>query len=127
MEPYVAAMCAMPPEYAKGNPHAPKFITVFVNNIGEKAMLATDSTTIPVGSIIVKEKFDSDTDGKLELLTIMVKREKGFDPTVGDWEFLTASGERNVHQGVDVSHCISCHRGQPETDFVFRSYLPQDK
>jgi len=124
MQDTIASLCIIPKQYTGLNPHVSKYITVYVNEKGKSAMLSNDKTEFPVGSIIVKEKYSRLTGGQVELLTIMIKREKGFDPTVGDWEFITADREDKVYKNVNLAHCISCHQQEPEKDFTFRSYLP---
>jgi hypothetical protein len=49
--------------------------------------------------------------GTPELLTAMVKREKGYNPSCYDWEFLVLDGkaERILERGKLV-RCQSCHQ-----------------
>jgi hypothetical protein len=107
------------------NPHLDRFIQVYVNPVGEKAM--TKGGTFPVGSVIVKEKHNGDK-GPALLSTVMIKREKGFNPTCGDWEFasLDASGQKITSQG-KLEFCMKCHQDVPKKDFVFRSYVGMKK
>jgi hypothetical protein len=126
MDPIVATLCTTPKQYSKLNPHVSKYITVYVNETGRTAMLSKEPTTFPGGSIIIKEKYGREADGQSEMITIMVKREKGFSSSVGDWEFVSAETENAVYKNVDLSHCISCHQQRPDSDYVFRSYLPKD-
>jgi len=57
-----------------------------------------------------------------ELLTIMIKREKGFNPRCGDWEFRTAGSSKQLNTG-DVSKCVSCHLQVSKADYTFRTYV----
>ena len=87
-----SVLCGLPSKQhleseRKKNPHAASFITVYVNNAGKEAMFAKDAQTFPEGSVIVKEKFGNYLGGKAQLYTIMRKREAGFNPDLGDWEF----------------------------------------
>jgi hypothetical protein len=105
------------------NPHVWKHITVYVNPQGKKAM--AERLRFPVGSVIVKEKF-ANMAGKLprpELSTVMIKRERGFNPKCGDWEFavLDAAGKKMMNRG-RLESCMKCHVGQAKRDFVFGSY-----
>lgn len=120
MLPSVSAMCVQRPEYSPANPHLPRHFTVYVNEIGRAAMSA--GTVFPVGSIIVKEKF-AEGASKPELLTVMLKRAKGFNPECGDWEFRTASPDGDYAATEDVAHCVSCHVAKPDSDFTFRTYV----
>lgn len=64
-----------------------------------------------MGTVLVKEKFDNPKGiGTPELLTVMVKREKGYNPACYDWEFLVLDGkaERVLERG-KLARCQSCH------------------
>ena len=133
MEPMVAALCVPTPrKWGSDSPHLTRYFNVYVNAIGKKAMFAKRPSRFPAGTIIVKEKFPANPNSKLqtlnskspELLTIMVKREKGFNPKCGDWEFRTASGGGELHPRASVEHCISCHVAMPEYDYTYRTYIP---
>jgi hypothetical protein len=126
----VAIQCAAPPTAAdlerekKENPHMGMFITVYVNNIGRKAMFEANPK-FPVGSIIVKEKFATDADSRKPVLyTIMRKREVGYNPTVGDWEFsVVGANGKDLQASGKLENCQTCHVGRVARDFVFRDYL----
>ncbi|MBX3118272.1 MAG: cytochrome P460 family protein [Fimbriimonadaceae bacterium] len=129
-------LCRMPtPEElkkAEQDPHYQKFIKVFVNSIGEKAMFNTlemppgtriSGAAFPVGSIIVKEKRIG-KEGEIELFTVMRKREKGYNPECGDWEFATVDPKmaKLTSQG-KIELCMSCHQEQSKFDYTFRTYF----
>lgn len=133
MEPAIAALCA-PAAPIKQNPgvkpnpspHKDKFINVYVNSIGQHALMLERSPKYPQGSIIVKEKLSSSTSATPELLTAMVKRERGYNPASNDWEFLVISGDtRTVIEHGKLEHCAACHASQRGNDFIFRNYLSQ--
>lgn len=120
--------CAAPTaaDYArqrKDNPHASTFITVYVNNAGKEAMFKQQTPRFPEGSIIVKQKVDRKDQNPL-LYTIMRKREPGYNPQVGDWEFsvVGANGKEMLARG-KIDNCQSCHVGEATSDFVFRDYV----
>jgi hypothetical protein len=146
LEPYVSKLCVpTPPKWSEQSPHVPRYFTVYVNDIGKEAMLSTEKPQFPVGSIIVKEKVapamslrdanyntEKTTPAAFEkpelltvpeLLSVMIKREKGFNAECGDWEFRTAKADGTYNKGETIDHCISCHAAEPEGDFTFRSYL----
>jgi len=57
----------------------------------------------------------------------MIKREKGFNPLTGDWEFMVVDGSgTKVESRGKLESCQGCHLARPDTDYVFRSYLPDD-
>jgi Cytochrome P460 len=110
---------------AAANPHRHKFLTVYVNDIGRTALLEQKTPAFPEGSVIVKEKLSEKSSETPELLTVMIKQAKGFNPNNGDWEFMVVdgAGTKVLSQG-KLDNCQSCHNAKPETDFVFRTYLP---
>ncbi len=131
-EPYyisaaVDVLCRAPTaaNYAderKKNPHAATYITVYVNNLGREAMFSKD-VKFPAGSIIVKQKVGNESR-KILLYTIMKKRERGFNPEVGDWEFLVIAGNgTQLEASGKIESCQTCHERKGDTDFVFRSYV----
>ncbi|MEW6735764.1 MAG: cytochrome P460 family protein, partial [Acidobacteriota bacterium] len=78
----------------------------------------------PQGSIIIKEKLAASNDVSPELLTIMIKRNKGFNPENGDWEYLVVNGEGTTIQARGkLANCQTCHQGQQDSDYIFRNYL----
>lgn len=137
-EPYyissrVDIQCAMPmaidyERVRKSNPHLSTFITVYVNNIGRQAMLAKEVQRFPEGSIIVKEKVGTRQEGKKPVLyTIMRKREPGYNPGVGDWEFAVVDGNGTKLQAIGkLEKCQSCHLEKNDSDFVFRPYVKSE-
>jgi len=127
-------LCARPPTpddaskfYAqerKKNPHAGTFITVYVNQVARAAMFTKDSPIFPAGSVIVKQKSDRLPARNTVLYTVMRKRENGYNPTVGDWEFSVVNADgTTVEASGKLENCQGCHVKQPSTDFVFRSYV----
>ena len=122
----------------KRNPHASSYITVYVNKNGREAMFAAGAPRFPEGSVIVKEKIEKplNPDGynigprksleglKPSLYTLMIKREPGYNPAVGDWEFAVASGKDfRIEASGKLESCQACHLEKRDQDFVFRSYL----
>ena len=104
-----------------------KFVTVFVNEIGRKGMLSERKPTFPRGSIIVKEKLAKADSASPELLTVMRKRESGYNPGTGDWEFLVLDGTgTRIQARGKLQSCQSCHAQWKATDYVSRAYLSAD-
>ncbi len=77
------------------------------------------------GSVIVKEKIGTHFEGRKPLLyTLMKKREPGYNPTVGDWEFSVVSGNGTQLEAIGkLENCQSCHISKKDSDFVFRPYV----
>jgi len=132
LNPLNAGLCRAPTTaevIASGqNPHREngKFFAVYVNEIGRKAMLSQIKPSFPLGSIIVKEKLPAERSNAAELLTVMIKREKDFNRGFGDWEFLVLDGNADeVQARGNLAHCQACHLQYSDTDYVFRTYLPE--
>jgi hypothetical protein len=109
----------------RGNPHRDKYLTVYVNEVGRAAMLHQKSPKFPEGSVIVKEKLPAKDSQTPELLTVMIKRERGFNPASGDWEYMVVDGTGTKIEGRgNLQNCQSCHLSNQESDYIFRTYLP---
>ena len=128
LTPRLSISCAAPTaadhkRERENNPHKAAFITVYVNNPGKEAMFTQEDPRFPEGSVIVKEKLDA-KERKPILYTIMRKREAGYNPELGDWEFsvVGANGTEVLAKG-KLENCQSCHVGEGTSDFVFRDYV----
>jgi hypothetical protein len=131
MEARTAILCAAPAggmkTYGPGNPHHEKYITVYVNDLGRPAMMEQAKPSFPEGSVIVKEKLPDKSSQTPELLTVMIKRGKGFNNESGDWEYMVTDGRgTKVEAQGKLEKCQGCHQANPQKDYVFRTYLPYD-
>jgi hypothetical protein len=126
MEPLSAASCAILVGRTEASPHVHKYISVFVNPIGRDQMMTRQNPKYPVGSMIVKEKLGTADSTTPELLTAMIKREAGYNPDGGDWEYLVLNGAASeiVERG-KLTRCSSCHQPYQGRDYVTRTYLPK--
>jgi hypothetical protein len=126
MDSVVSTLCAAPLS-RPANPHQNKFLSVYVNETGREAMMTRRAPHFPQGSLIVKEKLGSKESQTPELLTAMLKREKGYNPESGDWEYMLLDGAASkiVERG-RLSSCSVCHAAYSSTDYVTRKYLPDD-
>jgi hypothetical protein len=127
----IAFQCAAPTaqqtKMEQGNPHRDKFITVYVNDVGRHAMMQERVPRFPQGSVIVKEKLPSKDSSAPELLTVMTKREPGYDPENGDWEYIALDGTgESVQARGKLERCQGCHMMVKATDYVSRNYLPSE-
>ena len=96
------------------------YARVFVNAEAAQA-ITTDNVDFPVGSTIVREKLASETALSPEVLTVMIKRWRGFSPKTNDWEFLVVGGEVNkVKKRQKTGNCAECHSEVRQSDFVNR-------
>ena len=131
MEARTALDCAAPPggfrTYGPTNPHHEKYITVYVNDIGRPAMMEQAKPSFPEGSVIVKEKLPDKSSQMPELLTVMIKRGKGFNNESGDWEYMVVDGSgTKIEAQANLENCQGCHLANRQRDYVFRTYLPYD-
>ena len=127
MAPASAIACDINLGRRESSPHVRKYVSVFVNPVGREQMMTKRSPKFPIGTMIVKQKLGSPDSTEPELLTAMIKRAPGYNPENGDWEYLTLNGAatRIVEQG-KLERCSSCHKSYDDSDFVTRTYLPQD-
>jgi hypothetical protein len=76
---------------------------------------------LPEGTIILKEKFASHEAASPELYTGMLKRENGYNPKAGDWEFFTLTGDRQaITSRGRIDSCMDCHQSRAKSDFLMR-------
>lgn len=95
-------------------------IHVFINSTSAAAF-KDPASRFPVGTVVIKQKFPTVNAKEADFYTGMLKREAGFNPTCGDWEFFTLSGDRRaVTARGRIESCIDCHRQYAKTDFVTR-------
>ena len=96
------------------------YLLDWVNEEAAAGFDAGAGAPFPVGAAIVKEKLARDgSDYLLVALGLMVKREAGFDPTHGDWEFGYWQPEGGMSSGASTNqYCGACH-ATSTTDFVF--------
>jgi hypothetical protein len=127
----IAIQCAAPSLDQKkmeaASPHRDKYVTVYVNELGKHAMMQEKFPHFPEGSIIVKEKLTTKESTMPELLTVMIKRETGYNPGSGDWEFMALDGTaKEVRARGRLEKCQACHELNKTTDYVSRNYLPYE-
>jgi hypothetical protein len=115
-----------PKEKTRKNPHEKgnqTFARVYANEAAWRE-INKDAPHFAAGSIIVREKLLQETDRTPEVVTVMIKREKGFSPKSGDWEFFVLAGSlEKVEKRETVGSCAECHTQAGKTDWVFKTYL----
>lgn len=96
---------------------------VFANDVAAPYM-KDERLRFPVGSVIVREKLLAAGDATPELVSVMIKRPRGFRPVDHDWEFaIVDRGLLRVRRGKDVQTCAACHANTRSTDMVYKTYL----
>lgn len=99
------------------------FARVYTNDLalGE---IYKEKPLFPSGSMIVREKLLKETDEVPELITVMLKHEKGFSTKSNDWEFFVLdAGSSKIKKAEKVGSCSKCHAQATETDLIFKTYL----
>ncbi len=124
MQPLAAEACAIIPGRDKSSPHLNKYISVYVNPVGREAMMGKSGGKFPGGSMIVKRKLGKPDSTKPEMLTAMIKRDSGYNPETGDWEFLVLDGQAiAILERGKLERCSGCHQSYSYSDFVTKTYI----
>jgi len=96
------------------------FGVVYVNSLAREFVSAAPSIQFPPGAIIVREKLAKADDARPQLLAVMIKRVRGFNPKANDWEFLMLDGATNkILERQKEGSCLDCHAAQKQRDFVY--------
>ena len=96
------------------------FGVVYVNSLAREFVSAAPYVQFPLGAIIVREKLAKADDARPQLLTVMIKRVRGFNPKANDWEFLMLEGATNkILERQKEGSCLDCHASQKQRDFVY--------
>ncbi len=94
---------------------------VYVNEIGQSSFSGDAQVPLPEGTVIVKDTFyiaKDGTKGRRWNITVMRKREPGYDTENNDWEYVTAGPGKGVRFQGRMPLCIECHIAA-DKDFVF--------
>lgn len=116
----------MSPDFRDGqSPHATYSAHVYVS-ASESEAFRKGTNSFPVGTRIVKEKLGGMAGGKpTGLYTGMLKREPGYNPEGGDWEWFVVLGEPGRRQVVargKLTSCLDCHEKHRATGFITSRY-----
>ncbi len=99
-------------------------VGVVYANEKAKTSIYSDSPSFPVGSILVRERHDEELKPLPNKVIAMVKREAGFSPNTGDWEFFMFDGWTLALQLRETTgNCAACHSQAKATDWTFRTYM----
>jgi Cytochrome P460 len=106
--------------------HGPHYQPAIVVRVSPTALDAfINRQPMPLRAMVVKEKHpDAQASGPLTSYAAMIKREAGYDPENGDWEYLyEVPGPNRWATRGPLPACSDCHRQAKATDYLFRSYL----
>jgi hypothetical protein len=126
VDPGTAMMCRAPtPAAARGDrgPHAEAAIEVRVSPGSLDRFKA--GQPVPTGTAVIKLKYPLNlSEEPARAVGAMIKREPGYDPDGGDWEYYYAevADPKPAVRG-KIETCAECHRRAKATDFLFRTYL----
>src|SRR5262249_15369614 len=118
-------------ELERRGPHFEPAIMVYANPTAFQALQADSSSPMPVGSIVVKEKSAFDEKGyHLVAYAAMMKRDPGYDPDHGDWEYFYAQLVGGLYEPLPepivsrgkLQQCIGCHQAAAAKDYLYRQY-----
>lgn len=109
-------LCRLPsPEeqaYLDG-PHAQFYVNVYVNAVGFEQVMQAGPRTLPMGTIVVKEKLATLNNDRRNELGIMIKSDSK------TWQYLYWDNRTLYQSPKDLAHCIECHSAEIEGDSVF--------
>jgi hypothetical protein len=101
-------------------PHAGGFVNIYVNSIGRDEYLSEQPPAFAEGTVIVKEKLKEKDEKDPHELGIMIKRETGYAPDSGDWQYVFVDRKGNVTDKQSTLNCAKCHQIQADNDYVYR-------
>lgn len=120
---------------AKYGDHALRYTQTYANPIAWSAIEGDKPRRFATRSVIVKDKLESDgpfaTETKGPAGTgVMIKRESGYAPDNGDWQYLYFEpGDKPVvefdaaRKLPSLQHCAACHNQAAKQGYVFMPYL----
>lgn len=85
--------------------------------INHEAVPYTRGQPVPEGAMIV-ESLSPEAGAPPSSHFVMTKRQSGYFPAGGDWEYLVVNPEGGVIAGGQLPRCARCH-AEARTDFVF--------
>ena len=94
---------------------------VYINEIG-RGGFDGGRNLFPKGTVIVKDTHYVSRDGgkgRRWNITVMRKREAGYDPEHNNWEYVTAGPTKFIRVQGTYPLCIECHVFAREQDYVF--------
>lgn len=90
------------------------YVQIWANDIA-----LSDLENLPEGSIIVKEGYNDENGESLRAITVMERREAGYDPENGDWFWGRYAKDESPTNAGRVGFCADCHAGDANGDFSF--------
>jgi hypothetical protein len=122
---YIFGLCRLPTlpemEFLESEHGDGRYLQDWANAQAEAGIARRGAPPFDPGSVIVKEKYvTTGTGPELVAIAMMIKREPGFQPAQGDWDYAYYEPELGVIQTKAQSdYCSGCHIAAAESDFVF--------
>jgi hypothetical protein len=91
--------------YTGNEPHG-MLLTTYMNDVALAAFEAR-AGTMPVGAVLVKENYMPDST--LAATTVMVKRERAYNPNFNGWWWLKRNADGSVDAAGKGVGCETCH------------------
>jgi len=138
---YATAFRKLNTEPFKSPTHGKRWVNTWVNDAAYQAFV-DGAEEFPVGSIVVKESFESDDSGEMTEVRgpifVMEKRDEGYAPDEGDWWYALhwaevppswqdrVGGEQVYWRGKSpkVDYCAGCHDNLDYADHI--GGVPED-
>ena len=98
--------------------HGKPYVDIYVESAHEAAFRAAKGP-YPIGFKVAKAQYKTADATELAAVTVMAKRESGYDPDNGDWWYATLSQSGGVMAQGKVEMCITCHDSASDRDYVF--------
>ncbi len=73
----------------------------------------------PVGFKTVKAQYKTPTTTQLKNITVMAKRNRGYDSENGDWWYAVLNENGGVMNQGKIEMCVDCHDQASARDYVF--------
>lgn len=130
---YIFGLCRLPTlaeqEFSESEHGDGRYLQDWANTEAQAGIARRGAPPFDEGAVIVKEKYVNGAEG-LELVAIamMIKREPGFAPAQGDWDYAYYEPQLGTIQTQEQStYCSGCHSGASATDYVFVDGLEPGK
>lgn len=125
MAPNTAMLCKSPLNWSEV--HGPRYCEIYINK-ESLPVIQEGRSDYPVGTIIVKWKFDKEQGGSRELATIMRRMPSGYAEEHGNWEYAVVNSDATqVLARGRIDSCMNCHDHYKKTGFVTREYLNESR
>jgi Cytochrome P460 len=123
---YIFGLCRLPTlretEFEASIHGDGRYLRDWANDVAVQGIATRGEPKFPVGSVIVKEKYAGPQAEQADLVAIalMIKRQAGFDPAHGDWDYAYYEPSLGVVQTTEqTAYCGQCHAAASASDFVF--------